>query len=70
MSEARSEQALKTVEEVGEATTAGTGCQGGQEDIQEISPSLPALHGNGHTCEALLRILRQSSREFPLELGN
>lgn len=27
---------LKTVEEVGEATDAGTGCGGCQDDIQEI----------------------------------
>ena len=30
------EKGLKTVEEVGEATTAGTGCGGCQEQIQEI----------------------------------
>ena len=30
------EQGLKTVEEVGEATNAGTGCGGCQEQIQEI----------------------------------
>ncbi len=31
---------LKTVEEVGEATNAGTGCGGCQETIQEILNSL------------------------------
>ncbi len=36
------EKGLKTVEEVGEATTAGTGCGGCQEEIQEI---LDALNG-------------------------
>lgn len=30
------EKGLKTVEEVGEATNAGTGCGGCQEQIQEI----------------------------------
>ena len=30
------EKGLKTVEEVGEVTTAGTGCGGCQEQIQEI----------------------------------
>lgn len=30
------EQGLKTVEEVGEVTNAGTGCGGCQEQIQEI----------------------------------
>ena len=30
------EKVLKTVEEVGEATNAGTGCCGCQEQIQEI----------------------------------
>jgi len=30
------EKGLKTVEEVGEATTAGTVCGGCQEEIQEI----------------------------------
>ena len=30
------EKGLKTVEEVGEVTNAGTGCGGGQEQIQEI----------------------------------
>lgn len=30
------EKGLKTVEEVGEATTAGTTCGGCQDDIQEI----------------------------------
>lgn len=30
------EQKLKTVEEVGEATNAGTGCGGCQEEIQAI----------------------------------
>lgn len=30
------EKGLKTVEEVGEATGAGTGCGGCQDDIQEI----------------------------------
>ena len=30
------EKWLKTVEEVGEATNAGTGCGGCQEQIQEI----------------------------------
>lgn len=30
------ENGLKTVEEVGEATNAGTGCGGCQEQIQEI----------------------------------
>ena len=30
------EKGLKTVEEVGEATNAGTGCVGFQEQIQEI----------------------------------
>ena len=42
------EKGLKTVEEVGEATNAGTGCGGCQEQIQEISQqweiiSLPAI---------------------------
>lgn len=36
------EKGLKTVEEVGEATTAGTVCGGCQEEIQEI---LDALNG-------------------------
>lgn len=36
------EKGLKTVEEVGEATIAGTGCGGCQEEIQEI---LDALNG-------------------------
>ena len=30
------EKGLKTVEEVGEVTNAGTGCRGCQEQIQEI----------------------------------
>lgn len=30
------EQGLKTVDEVGEATNAGTGCGGCQDQIQEI----------------------------------
>ena len=30
------EKGLKTVEEVGEVTNAGTGCGGSQEQIQEI----------------------------------
>ena len=30
------EKGIKTVEEVGEATNAGTGCGGCQEQIQEI----------------------------------
>ncbi len=30
------EKGLKTVEEVGEATGAGTGCGGCQDDIQQI----------------------------------
>ena len=30
------EKGVKTVEEVGEATNAGTGCGGCQEQIQEI----------------------------------
>jgi bacterioferritin-associated ferredoxin len=30
------EQGLKTVEEVGEATNAGTGCGGCQDDIAQI----------------------------------
>ncbi|MDR2918838.1 MAG: (2Fe-2S)-binding protein [Tannerella sp.] len=30
------EQGLKTVDEVGEATSAGTGCGGCQPDIEEI----------------------------------
>ena len=34
------EKGLKTVEEVGEATTAGTVCGGCQEEIQEILDSL------------------------------
>ena len=33
---ANREKGLKTVEEVGEATNAGTGCGGCQEQIQEI----------------------------------
>ncbi len=36
------EKGLKTVEEVGEATTAGTVCGGCQEEIQEI---LDAVNG-------------------------
>jgi len=34
------EKGLKTVEEVGEATTAGTVCGGCQEEIQEILDAL------------------------------
>ena len=34
--EAIKSKGLKTVEEVGEATDAGTGCGGCQDDIQEI----------------------------------
>ena len=37
------EKGLKTVEEVGEATNAGTGCGGCQEQIQEI---LDEINGN------------------------
>ena len=32
----KKKKGLKTVEEVGEATNAGTGCGGCQEQIQEI----------------------------------
>jgi len=34
------EKGLKTVEEVGAATTAGTGCGGCQEEIEEILDAL------------------------------
>ncbi|MGI6338499.1 MAG: (2Fe-2S)-binding protein [Bacteroidales bacterium] len=34
------EKGLKTVEEVGEETAAGTGCGGCQDDIQEILDEL------------------------------
>lgn len=37
------EKGLKTVEEVGEVTNAGTGCGGCQEQIQEI---LDEINGN------------------------